>query len=86
MNVGAVESLGNRGGSRNILYVRPDGIRFPGTMMHYLLKRDRVPDRPKSWKFNFGEICKIYEILFRNFLATESVKGTNACDQERQNT
>ena len=45
-----------------------------------------APDRLKSWKVNFGAICKVFDNLFKNFLATESVKGTNACDLETQNT
>ena len=39
-----------------------------------------APDRRKSWKINFGVIFKMFESLFKNLLATESVKGTNAYD------
>ena len=46
-----------------------------------------APDCRKSRNVNFfGVICKIFESLFKNLLATASVKGTNACDLGIQNT
>ena len=42
------------------------------------------PRPSKSWKVNFGVICKMVDSLFKNLLATESVNGTNACDLRKQ--